>query len=64
MVSPVAQRPLGQLVIGLAVYAATLWTDGWLRNAILIFCIAAAPASVAILGRRASSSRRSTRSPG
>ena len=50
MVNPVAQRPTGQLVIVLAAYAATLWTDGWMEGALIAFCALSAPASIAILG--------------
>lgn len=50
MVNPVSQRPLGQVAIGLAAYATTLWTDGLLRTALIAAFVFAAPASVAILG--------------
>lgn len=50
MVNPAAQRPLGQLAIVLAVYAASLWVDGWLRIALLTACTLCAPASIAVLG--------------
>jgi hypothetical protein len=50
MVNPVAQRPTGQLAIVLAVYALSLWVDGWLRVALLSVCALCLPASVAILG--------------
>lgn len=50
MVNPVAQRPTGQLAIVLAVYALSLWIDGWLRVALLTACALCLPASVAILG--------------
>jgi hypothetical protein len=50
MVNPVSQRPLAQLAIVLAAYAATLWVEGWLRVALLTCIACATPASIAILG--------------
>lgn len=50
MVNPVAQRPTGQLVIVLAIYALSLWIEGWLQIALLTVCALCLPASIAILG--------------
>jgi hypothetical protein len=50
MVNPVQQRPLGQLVIFAAFYAAADFAGGALRTAILIVATLLIPASIAVLG--------------
>jgi len=50
MVNPVEQRPMGQLLIFIAVYSVAQFFEGSLRTAILIFATLLLPASIAVLG--------------